>query len=503
MAPSPSRNSAKQKKKQINPSASSAAGTLKVKNDMGKTTSPKKKKKKEKKNDNTKKKVKDVSRSKHQCFQRRWRPSHIRKLKEEMIESLRNCQVLIVVADSYSLKTSYIPLYLADAGFAADPNKRIACTLTRLDIAIQAAKTAAIDAGCSGYKVSHRAPSQEVGCFGTVLIFMSVDCLLQEMAAKDENLSSYSLVIVDDAHERTLGTDLLLGSLLPLLVRRSAPTDILRLVVTVAPSAAHEATKFSAFFSRHCCTKTCILTNNPPTRPLISYIDPTSIGGHDEDDPLEVAMSVVLQVHRHEPAHGSILLFLAGDSVEVLEKACLSMKNRIASSSNPQDKTLLVHPLYLGSDLELRFTYGEAIRFPGRRSLLILSPEVADTRLEIFAVRHVVDPGIGKHGARISQQSANDRAAHLALAAPTWGETKCFRLYTETVYQNEMPPTNLPEILTCGVEELSAALRLMKQLGVASPSTFDFIDPPPPQALASAMEMVAAFPDISRLSLHG
>ncbi|CAH2045361.1 unnamed protein product [Thlaspi arvense] len=395
----------------------------------------------------------------------------IYKLKKELIQAVHDNQVLVVIGETGSGKTTQVTQYLAEAGYTT--RGKIGCTQPRRVAAMSVAKRVAEEFGCRlGEEVGYAIRFEDCTGPDTVIKYMTDGMLLREILI-DENLSQYSVIMLDEAHERTIHTDVLFGLLKKLLKRRLD----LRLIVT---SATLDAEKFSGYFFN--CNIFTIPGRTFPVEILYTK--------QPESDYLDAALITVLQIHLTEP-EGDILLFLTGQ--EEIDSACQSLYERMKNLGQKVPE-LIILPVYsaLPSEMQSRIFDPPP---PGKRKVVVAT-NIAEASLTIDGIYYVVDPGFAKQNVYnpkqgleslvitpISQASAKQRAGRAGRTGPG----KCYRLYTESAYRNEMPPTSIPEIqrINLGMTTLT-----MKAMGINDLLSFDFMDPPQPQALISAMEQL-------------
>uniref|UniRef100_A0A0C9RQC4 RNA helicase n=1 Tax=Wollemia nobilis TaxID=56998 RepID=A0A0C9RQC4_9CONI len=395
----------------------------------------------------------------------------IYKLKKELIQAVNEHQALVVIGETGSGKTTQVTQYLAEAGYTT--RGKIGCTQPRRVAAMSVAKRVAEEFGCRlGEEVGYAIRFEDCTGPETVIKYMTDGMLLREILI-DEELSQYSVIMLDEAHERTIHTDVLFG-LLKKLVRRRPD---LRLIVT---SATLDAEKFSAYFFN--CNIFTIPGRTFPVEILYTK--------QPESDYLDAALITVMQIHLTEP-EGDILLFLTGQ--EEIDTACQILYERIKGLGKNVPE-LIILPVYSALPSEMQSRIFEPAP-PGKRKVVVAT-NIAEASLTIDGIYYVVDPGFAKQNVYnpklgldslvitpISQASAKQRAGRAGRTGPG----KCYRLYTESAYRNEMLPTTVPEIqrINLGVTTLT-----MKAMGINDLLSFDFMDPPPPQALISAMEQL-------------
>uniref|UniRef100_A0A7N0U188 RNA helicase n=1 Tax=Kalanchoe fedtschenkoi TaxID=63787 RepID=A0A7N0U188_KALFE len=395
----------------------------------------------------------------------------IYKLKKELIQAVHDNQVLVVIGETGSGKTTQVTQYLAEAGYTT--RGKIGCTQPRRVAAMSVAKRVAEEFGCRlGEEVGYAIRFEDCTGPDTVIKYMTDGMLLREILI-DENLSQYSVIMLDEAHERTIHTDVLFGLLKKLLGRRKD----MRLIVT---SATLDAEKFSGYFFN--CNIFTIPGRTFPVEILYTK--------QPESDYLDAALITVLQIHLTEP-EGDILLFLTGQ--EEIDFACQSLYERMKGLGKNVPE-LIILPVYSALPSEMQSRIFEPAP-PGKRKVVVAT-NIAEASLTIDGIFYVIDPGFAKQNVYnpkqgldslvitpISQASAKQRAGRAGRTGPG----KCYRLYTESAYRNEMSPTSVPEIQRINLGMITLT---MKAMGINDLLSFDFMDPPAPQALISAMEQL-------------
>lgn len=330
-----------------------------------------------------------------------------------------------------------------------------------------------------GDEVGYSIRFEDVTSQKTILKYMTDGMLLRE-AMNDNNLNRYSTIILDEAHERTLATDTLMGLLKEVANRRPD----LKIVIM---SATLDAQKFQSYFN-----DAPLLAVPGRTHPVEIFYTP-----EPERDYLEASLRTVLQIHASEP-EGDILLFLTGE--EEIEDACRKIKLEVDEMIREADAgPLTVYPLYgtLPPNQQQKIfdpappPHKKGGR-PGRKC--IVSTNIAETSLTIDGIVYVVDPGFSKQKiynprirvesllvSAISKASAQQRAGRAGRTRPG----KCFRLYTEGAFKKELIETTYPEVLR---SNLSSTVLDLKKLGIDDLVHFDFMDPPAPETMMRALE---------------
>lgn len=395
------------------------------------------------------------------------------KFRNQLLDAVREHQLLIVVGDTGSGKTTQLTQYFAEAGFANDG--MIGCTQPRRVAAMSVAQRVADEVGCKlGHEVGYTIRFEDCTNPDTKIKYMT-DGIMQREILLDPLLTKYSVIMLDEAHERTIATDVLFGLLKKTLKRRPD----LKLIVT---SATLDADKFSEYFNK--CPIFSIPGRTFPVEIMYSR--------EPESDYLDAALVTVMQIHLTEPM-GDILLFLTGK--EEIDTSCEILYERM-KALGPNVPELIILPIYGALPTEVASRIFEPAP-PGCRKVVIAT-NIAETSITIDGIYYVVDPGFVKQTAYdaklgmdrlqvtpISQAQAKQRAGRAGRTGPG----KCFRLYTEAAFQSEMLPTTIPDIQR---QNLSNTILMLKAMGINDLLHFDFMDPPPTNTMLTALEELYA-----------
>ena len=393
--------------------------------------------------------------------------------RDQLIDAIRTNQILVVIGETGSGKTTQLTQYLAEAGFA---NRGIiGCTQPRRVAAMSVAKRVAEEVGCVlGDEVGYSIRFEDHTSPATKIKFMT-DGTLQREILLDPDLKKYSVIILDEAHERTIATDVLFALLKRTLKKRPD-------IKVISTSATLDAEKFSSYF------------HNAPIFTIPGRTFPVEIlySREPESDYLDAALATVMEIHLGEPA-GDILLFLTGQ--EEIDTSCeiLAERMRALGATVPE---LAILPMYAALPPEMQSRIFNPAPPGGRK--VILATNIAETSITIDNIYYVVDPGFVKQDAYdaklsmdsliitpISQAQANQRAGRAGRTGPG----KCLRLYTEAAYQSEMLLSPIPAIQR---QNVSTTILMLKAMGINDLLHFDFMDPPPVNTMLAALEELYA-----------
>ncbi|KAF8570389.1 hypothetical protein P879_01437 [Paragonimus westermani] len=398
----------------------------------------------------------------------------IYKFRDSLLQAIADHQILIIEGETGSGKTTQIPQYLYETGYC-DGGKRIGCTQPRRVAAMSVAARVSQEMSVKlGKEVGYSIRFEDCTSERTKIKYMTDGMLLREFLTEPD-LGGYSVMMVDEAHERTLHTDILFGLVKDVV--RFRPD--LKLLIS---SATLDAEKFAAFF------------DDAPVFRIPGRRYPVDIyyTKAPEADYIEAAVVSVLQIHVTQPP-GDILVFLTGqEEIETANELLVERTRKLGSKI----RELLILPIYstLPSDMQARIF---APTPPGARKV-VLATNIAETSLTIDGIIYVIDTGFCKqkfYSARsgieslivvpISQAAADQRAGRAGRVAAG----KCFRLYTSYAYRTELEPQPIPEIQRTN---LGNVVLMLKSLGIDNLLQFDYMDPPPHDALIMALEQLYA-----------
>lgn len=398
----------------------------------------------------------------------------IYQYRDEFIKALEHYQILVIVGETGSGKTTQLPQYLHEAGYTKNGMK-VGCTQPRRVAAMSVAARVAEEVGVKvGNEVGYSIRFEDCTSDKTILKYMTDGMLLREFMTEPD-LAGYSALMIDEAHERTVHTDILLALIKDLARERKD----LKLLIS---SATMNAEKFATYFDD------APIFNIPGRRyPVDIYYTPAP-----EANYLAAAITTVFQIHTTQPK-GDILIFLTGqDEIEAAELEIAETARKLGS----RVKELVICPIYANLPSELQAKIFEPTPDGARK--VVLATNIAETSLTIDGIVYVIDPGYVKENiynpangmsnlvvVPCSRASANQRSGRAGRVGPG----KCFRLYTKFAYMNEMDESTTPEIQRTN---LNGVVLQLKSLGINELLDFEFMDPPPTEALIGALNQLFA-----------
>lgn len=404
--------------------------------------------------------ISNLNDSKTESFNKENLPAF--KVKDQLINIINENQVIIIIGETGSGKTTQLPQILYNAGY--HNNGIIGITQPRRMAAISVSKRVSDEMNVKlGEEVGFTIRFNDLTSNLTKIKFMTDGVLLRE-TLNDSNLNKYSCIIMDEAHERSLNTDILFGIFKKLLIKRRD----FKLIIT---SATMNSLKFSKFFNNAIQFKipgkiypVDLMYRSIPT---IDYIDS--------------AVKQSLKIHlSNMNEKGDILIFMTGQ--EDIEITCQLINDELneLKKLNNEIKNLDILPIYsnLSSNLQSKIFNNSNNR------KCIVSTNIAETSLTLKGIKFVIDSGLMKlkvfnpklnmdslQIVPISKAQASQRSGRAGRTCPG----KCFRLYTLSSFEDEMWNEPIPEIQR---SNLMNTILLLKNLNINDINKFKFIDKP-------------------------
>src|SRR6266545_2799948 len=395
----------------------------------------------------------------------------------EIAAAIRDHQVVIVCGETGSGKTTQLPkicleLQRGVRGLIGHTQPR---RIAARSVAARIAQELAVALGTAvGFKVRF---TDRTG--PDAYIKLMTDGILLAETQRDRLLAAYDTIIVDEAHERSLNIDFLLGYLKQLLPRRPD----LKVIVT---SATLDAERFARHFSARGRSAPVIQVSGR-TYPVEMRYRPLAGDEDDDEEPLEEAIVAAVE-DLWRAAAGDILVFLPGER-EIRETADLL---RSSLTRRPYAAAVEILPLYA----RLSVAEQQRVFAPSRGRRLVLATNVAETSLTVPGIHYIVDPGLARikryslrnkttllQIEKVSQAAANQRAGRCGRVAAG----VCVRLYGEEDFAARPRYTD-PEILR---SSLAAVILRMAALDLGEVAAFPFLEPPGTRAIADGFQLLA------------
>ncbi|KAL3882385.1 hypothetical protein ACJMK2_028734 [Sinanodonta woodiana] len=411
----------------------------------------------------------------YQRLQQQRRSLPIHPVRGRLIHEVQRHNSVIVIGETGSGKTTQIPQYLYEAGLHR--NAVIAVTQPRRVAAITISKRVAQEKKTElGHLVGYCVRFEDVTSDSTKLKYMTDGMLLRE-AILDPLLKRYSIVILDEAHERTIHTDVLFGVVKA--AQRQRAEQGLKQIKIVVMSATMDVDHFSKYF------------NNAPVLYLEGRQYPIQVyySVEPQTDYLFASLVTLFQIHKKEPAQKDVLIFLTGqEEIESAVKSIRDIAREVMRAPN-----IVVCPLYssLPSFSQLRVFQPT----PEGCRKVVVATNIAETSVTIQGIKFVIDSGMVKAKVynpnsgldllkvvRVAKDQALQRTGRAGRESPGI----CYRLYTENEFET-FSNTTVPEIQRCNLASVVLQLMAMHITDVAG---FDFMDKPSPEAVKKALEQL-------------
>uniref|UniRef100_A0A914YZZ2 RNA helicase n=1 Tax=Panagrolaimus superbus TaxID=310955 RepID=A0A914YZZ2_9BILA len=406
----------------------------------------------------------------------------ISKYKMQVLYAMERFRTVIIVGETGSGKSTQVPQFLMESGWCSD-RRLIGITQPRRVAAVTLATRVADEQLCRlGTKVGFVVRFGGVTSDETMIQYMTDGILLREMSS-DPLLLRYSVVMVDEAHERSVNTDLLLA----LLRRLQKVRQDLRVIVS---SATLDAAYFRQFFELNDgddATKdtAVIVSVEGSTYPVDIFYAEKPVPSY-----AKAALTTTIDIHTKHPS-GDILIFLTGQ--DEVEAFCIDLKEQTRKLKNC-DKLWIV-PLYGGLSQKEQLRAFDSTPFGTRK--VVVATNIAETSVTIPGISYVIDCGFVKmriadpnNGIEtlmivpISQAAADQRAGRAGRVRPG----KCYRLYPETEFKKLLFAT-VPEIQRC---HLAPVILQLKTLGVSNVVRFHYLARPRVKSMANGFDLLHA-----------
>ncbi|CAG8607015.1 15112_t:CDS:2 [Funneliformis caledonium] len=397
--------------------------------------------------------------------------------RQEIIDAIKNENLLVIIGETGSGKTTQIPQYILES---FEDCRLIGVTQPRRIAAITVANRVSEEHGTRlGSEVGYCIRFDDCTSAKTRLKYMTDGVLLRE-ATLDPKLEHYDVIIIDEAHERTLETDVLFG----LLKETHRLRPELKILVM---SATLNVEKFSDFF------------NECPIFSIPGRTYEVAINHHRDAKIISLkstyvqrAVDTTLYIHTHEPP-GDILVFLTGQNE--IEKSCRDLDNQARELNYRRDvqyydevRNLIVFPIYASLEtMEQKAIFEDP---PEGTRKVVFATNIAQTSVTIPGINGYVkqksyDPSTGMDAllvVPISQAAATQRAGRAGRTAPG----KAFRLYSRESFE-QLEVDTVPEIQR---SSLLGTVLSLKKMGIRDILHFEFIDPPDPMLVKTALKQL-------------
>jgi len=386
--------------------------------------------------------------------------------KDRIIETIRQHQIVILAGDTGSGKTTQLPKMCLEA--FPDNTLTIGCTQPRRIAATSVSTRVAEELGVRDDTVAYKIRFHDKTGPNTKIKFMTDGVLLAETRT-DPLLKKYGVLIVDEAHERSLNIDFILGYLKNLSRRRPD----LKIIIT---SATIDTNAFSKHFH-----DAPIISISGRTYPVtVEYLPPDETTSAGKENMVDYCVNVVRNLVAKRP-EGDILVFLPTE--RDIRECCKLLENSIQGVTILQ----LFGRLASGDQRKIFQTSGKL--------KIIVSTNVAETSLTVPGIKYVIDSGLARISSynvrakttslpisRISQASCDQRKGRCGRIGPGL----CLRLYSEDDY-NSRDEFTIPEIKRSNLAEV---ILQMISLKLGSPANFPFLDPPYKNAISEGYSLL-------------
>ncbi|MCL7022340.1 hypothetical protein MKW94_004448 [Papaver nudicaule] len=399
----------------------------------------------------------------------------ILQFEDKIIETVEQNSVIVVIGETGSGKSTQLSQILHRRGYTK--SGVIAVTQPRRVAAVSVARRVAQELNVRlGEEVGYAIRFEDRTTEKTKIKYLTDGVLLRE-SLSDPELKQYSVIILDEAHERSLNTDILLGLVKRLITMRSSN---LKVLIT---SATLDGTKVSEFFSN--CPVLTVPGKLFPVEILYSSERPTSY--------LDACLNKALNIHTRQP-EGDVLIFMTGQ--DDIDKCVKKLEERVQSLEEGCCMDAIILPLHgsLPPEMQVRVFSPP----PPNCRRFIVATNIAETSLTVDGVVYVIDSGYVKQRqynpstgmysldiVQISKVQANQRAGRAGRTCPG----KCYRLYPSDIYREDFAEVTIPEIQR---SSLAGSVLYLKSLDLPDIDIlkFDFLDPPSRDSLEDALKQL-------------
>ncbi|KAF5952840.1 hypothetical protein HYC85_010784 [Camellia sinensis] len=397
------------------------------------------------------------------------------QFEEKIVETVEQNPVVVIIGETGSGKSTQLSQILHRKGYTR--SGIIAVTQPRRVAAVSVSRRVAQELGVRlGEEVGYAIRFEDRTSEKTCIKYLTDGVLLRESLSNPE-LNQYSVIILDEAHERSLNTDILLGLMKRLIKMRASN---LKVLIT---SATLDGEKVSRFFSN------CPILNVPgklfPVEIFYNMERPKSY--------LESSLKTAIDIHVREP-EGDVLIFMTGQ--DDIEKLVKKLEERVQSLEEGSCMDAIILPLHgsLPPELQVRVFSPP----PPNCRRFIVATNIAETSLTVDGVVYVIDSGYVKQRqynpstgmysldvVQISRVQADQRAGRAGRTRPG----KCYRLYPSMVYHEELLDATVPEIQR---SSLAGTVLYLKSLDLPDMDIlkFDFLDSPSSESLEDALKQL-------------
>ncbi|XP_066516300.1 ATP-dependent RNA helicase DHX33 [Hoplias malabaricus] len=396
--------------------------------------------------------------------------------RSQLISQITHLQNAVIIGETGSGKTTQIPQYLYEAGIGRQG--LVAVTQPRRVAAISLAGRVAQEKNTTlGKLVGYTVRFEDVTSSETKIKFMTDGMLLRE-AIGDPLLLRYTVVILDEAHERTIHTDVLFGVVKSAQRKRKELNKIPLKVLVM--SATMDVDLFSHYFN-----KSPVLYLEGRQHPIQIYYTK-----QPQSDYLQAALVSIFQIHQEAPPSHDILVFMTGqEEIEALARTCRDIAKHLPDTCGP----MIVIPLYASLPPAQQLRVFQPAPKGCRK--VILSTNIAETSITISGIKYVIDTGMVKAKRYNPDSGLEVLAVQRVSKAQAWQRAGragrensgfCYRLYTEQEFDNFSNMT-VPEIQRCN---LAGVILQLLALGVPDVLNFDFMSKPSPESMRMAVEQL-------------